>query len=104
MGVNAAGNIYRYTGDHESGHWKQINGGLKGIDAGSRTNVWGVNAADSVYSYTNNDANPWIQIPGGLSDIGAAADGTVWGSTRPATSTATPATSPPDRPAGGPHP
>ncbi|MEU4040364.1 tectonin domain-containing protein, partial [Streptomyces collinus] len=65
--------------DQESGHWKQINGGLKSIAAGSRTTVWGTNAGGNVYHYTNNDASPWIQIPGGLTDIGAGADGTVWG-------------------------
>ena len=59
--------------------WKQIAGGLSAISAGSRTNVWGVNSADQIWRYTNQDANPWLQIPGGLSDVGAAADGTVWG-------------------------
>jgi hypothetical protein len=77
-GVNSAGNIYRYTGDQDSGHWKQISGGLKAIASGSRTSVWGVNAGDSIYTYTNNDASPWQQIPGAGTDIGAAADGTVW--------------------------
>ncbi|WP_346009365.1 tectonin domain-containing protein [Streptomyces lydicus] len=78
-GVNSAGNIYRYTGDQESGHWKQISGGLKAISAGSRTSVWGANAGGNIYRYTNNDASPWVQIPGALTDIGAGVDGTVWG-------------------------
>ncbi|WP_444963891.1 tectonin domain-containing protein [Nocardiopsis sp. M1B1] len=60
-------------------HWKQISGGLTRISAGSRTNVWGVNASGAIYRYTNDDANPWIKIPGGLVEISAAADGTVWG-------------------------
>ncbi|OKJ31970.1 hypothetical protein AMK24_28120 [Streptomyces sp. CB02366] len=38
-----------------------------------------MNAASSIYRYTNYDANPWLHIPGGLSDIGAASDGTTWG-------------------------
>ncbi|MGW2849620.1 tectonin domain-containing protein [Streptomyces sp. NPDC001274] len=59
--------------------WKQISGALVRISAGSRANVWGVNAGGNIYRYTNNDANPWVQIPGALTDIGAAADGTVWG-------------------------
>ncbi|MEE1838300.1 tectonin domain-containing protein, partial [Streptomyces sp. JV190] len=57
--------------------WKQISGSLKASDAGSRTNVWGVNSGDGIYHYTNNDANPWVNIPGSLSDIGAGIDGTV---------------------------
>jgi hypothetical protein len=62
--------------------WTKIPGGLVRISAGSRTNVWGVNANDNVYRFTGDDANPWVQIPGGLTDIGAAADGTVWGVNR----------------------
>ncbi|MEV5202818.1 tectonin domain-containing protein, partial [Streptomyces sp. NPDC053720] len=63
----------------DANHWKKIPGGLTRISAGSRTNVWGVNANGNIYRYTGDDANPWVQIPGGLTDIGAAADGTVWG-------------------------
>lgn len=59
--------------------WKNIAGGLAAISAGSRSNVWGVNAGGNIFRYTNNDASPWVQIPGALSDIGAASDGTVWG-------------------------
>ncbi|MFI9279432.1 tectonin domain-containing protein, partial [Streptomyces sp. NPDC053076] len=72
-------NIYRYTGDQDSGHWKQISGALTGISAGSRSVVWGVNAGGNIYRFTNNDASPWVQIPGALTDIGAGVDGTVWG-------------------------
>src|SRR5438046_10627512 len=74
--VNAAEQTVRCS---DIGTWKQINGGLSRISAGSSTSVWGVNAAGNIFRYTQDDANPWIQIPGGLSDIGAAADGTVWG-------------------------
>jgi virginiamycin B lyase len=59
--------------------WKSVGGSLSGIAAGSRTNVWGVNAAGQIYRYTHYDTNPWIGIDGTLSDIGAGADGTVWG-------------------------
>lgn len=48
---------------------------------GSRTNVWGVDPAGSIYRYTNNDAsggNPWVKIPGTATDIAAGADGTAW--------------------------
>lgn len=65
--------------------WKQIRGNLTAISAGSRTNVWGVNAAGNIYKFSGYDdlgTSPWIQIPGSLSDIGAAADGTVWGVNR----------------------
>ncbi|MEK8141973.1 tectonin domain-containing protein [Streptomyces sp. M10(2022)] len=47
-----------------SNPWTNINGSLVRIDAGSRTNVWGVDSANSIYRYTNHDANPWIKIPG----------------------------------------
>ena len=60
--------------------WKTIVGALSRISAGSATNVWGVNAAGTVFRYTGDDGNPWVGIPGVvLTDIGAAADGTVWG-------------------------
>ncbi|MFF9351303.1 tectonin domain-containing protein, partial [Streptomyces sp. NPDC014734] len=32
--------------------WQQVSGSLKAISAGSRTNVWGVNAAGNIYRYT----------------------------------------------------
>src|SRR3954462_8009496 len=40
--------------------WKQIPGALVRISAGSRTNVWGVNAGGNIYRHTNNDASPWV--------------------------------------------
>ncbi|MFJ7220678.1 tectonin domain-containing protein, partial [Streptomyces sp. NPDC098090] len=43
-------------------HWQKIPGGLTAISAGSRTNVWGVNANANIYRYTGDDANPWVQI------------------------------------------
>ncbi|MFE8913747.1 tectonin domain-containing protein [Streptomyces globisporus] len=58
--------------------WVKVAGGLSAVSAGSRTTVWGVNAASAIYHHTNYDADPWINIPGGLSDIGAGADGTGW--------------------------
>ncbi|MGO4420890.1 tectonin domain-containing protein, partial [Streptomyces sp. MCAF7] len=64
-----------------SNPWKSVHGSLKRIAVGSRTNVWGVDPAGSIYRYTNNDAsgaNPWIKIPGTATDIAAGADGTVW--------------------------
>ncbi|MFE1824555.1 tectonin domain-containing protein [Streptomyces anulatus] len=66
-------------GDCIMADWVKVAGSLSAISAGSRTTVWGVNAASAIYHYTNYDGSPWINIPGGLSDIGAAADGTVWG-------------------------
>ncbi|MFF5506508.1 tectonin domain-containing protein, partial [Streptomyces roseolus] len=54
-------------------HWKKIAGGLTGISAGSRSNVWGVNANGQIYRFTNDDATPWHGVPGGLTDISAAA-------------------------------
>jgi hypothetical protein len=62
--------------------WKQIDGGLARISAGSVTSVWGVNSGDNIFRYTGDDSKAWIQIPGALTDIGAAADGTVWGVNR----------------------
>jgi virginiamycin B lyase len=58
--------------------WKKVSGSLVAISAGSRTDVWGIDPAGSIYRYTNYDANPWIKIDGGATDVGAAADGTVW--------------------------
>jgi len=57
----------------------RIPGALTQISAGSVTNVWGVNAAQQIYRYTGNDANPFFRIPGALVNVSAAADGTVWG-------------------------
>ncbi|WP_051842958.1 tectonin domain-containing protein [Streptomyces sp. NRRL F-5193] len=51
-------------------HWKKIAGGLTGISAGSRSNVWGVNANGQIYRFTNDDATPWHGVPGGLSTTG----------------------------------
>ena len=80
MGVNPSGQIFRYSGDlGDPNYWVNIKGSLKRISAGSRSNVWGVNAVGSIFRYTGDDNNPWINIPGTLTDIGAAADGTVWG-------------------------
>ncbi|SCF84602.1 hypothetical protein GA0115260_103151, partial [Streptomyces sp. MnatMP-M27] len=39
--------------------WVKVAGGLSAISVGSRTTVWGVNAASAIYRYTNYDANPW---------------------------------------------
>ncbi|MFE5887291.1 tectonin domain-containing protein, partial [Streptomyces hydrogenans] len=50
-------------------HWKKIAGGLVKISAGSRSNVWGVNANGQIYRFTNDDATPWHGVPGGLTDI-----------------------------------
>ncbi|MCW8103685.1 tectonin domain-containing protein, partial [Streptomyces tauricus] len=46
-------------------HWKKITGGLTGISAGSRSNVWGVNSEGKIYRFTNDDATPWHGVPGG---------------------------------------
>ncbi|WP_280889628.1 tectonin domain-containing protein [Streptomyces sp. LBL] len=67
-----------------SNPWQNVNGSLKRIAVGSRTNVWGIDPAGSIYRYTNNDAsgsNPWINIPGTATDIAVGAvgaDGTAW--------------------------
>jgi len=44
-----------------------------------KTNVWGVNSAGNIYTFTGDDSKPWVQIAGGLVDIGAGTDGVVWG-------------------------
>ncbi|MFJ3127962.1 tectonin domain-containing protein [Streptomyces sp. NPDC086993] len=38
--------------------WVKVAGALTAISAGSRTTVWGVNAASAIYRYTNYDAGP----------------------------------------------
>lgn len=81
-GGNSGNRVYRYTGDQDpSDPWAEVNGSLKRIAVGSRTNVWGIDPAGAIYRYTNNDAsggNPWVNIPGNATDIAAGADGTVW--------------------------
>jgi hypothetical protein len=52
---------------------------LAAISAGSKTNVWGVNSAGNIFTFTSDDSTPWVQIAGGLVDIGAGNDGVVWG-------------------------
>ncbi|MGW0858919.1 tectonin domain-containing protein [Streptomyces sp. NPDC002690] len=65
LGGNSSNRVYQYTGDQDpSDPWADVNGSLKRITVGSRTNVWGVDPAGSVYRYTNNDAsggNPWVK-------------------------------------------
>ncbi|MFJ4648947.1 tectonin domain-containing protein [Streptomyces bobili] len=55
-GVNAAGNIYKFSGydDLASSPWIQIPGSLSDIGAGADGTVWGVNAAGNIYRYTGD--------------------------------------------------
>ncbi|MFI0228218.1 tectonin domain-containing protein [Streptomyces sp. NPDC017086] len=52
-GVNAGGNIYRYTGNDAS-PWVQVPGALSDIGAGADGTVWGVNSAGNIYRYTGD--------------------------------------------------
>ncbi|MEU9314088.1 hypothetical protein [Streptomyces sp. NPDC048256] len=42
----------------------QVSGVLVAIAAGSRTNVWGVNASGEICRYTSNDASFFVVMPG----------------------------------------
>ena len=44
------------------GGWQNIAGGLKYVSVGADGTVWGVNAAESIFRYSGNNA--WTQIPG----------------------------------------
>ncbi|KAJ7248366.1 hypothetical protein C8J57DRAFT_1240300 [Mycena rebaudengoi] len=80
-GVDANGDIYRYTGDQgDPTHWVQIPGlNFIAISAGTETNVWGVTSKGDIYTFAGDDGQPWVQIGGRLSSISAGADGVVWG-------------------------
>lgn len=52
-GVNAAGNIYRYT-NNDANPWVQIPGALTDIGAAADGTVWGVNSAGNIYRYTGD--------------------------------------------------
>lgn len=62
-GVNAAGNIFRYTGN-DANPWVQIPGALSDIGVGADGTVWGVNAAGNIFRYTNT-ANKGSFLPTG---------------------------------------
>lgn len=70
--------LYRWTGKT----FKLISSPLPmaWISVGSATNVWALDQAGNIYSYTGRDKHPWNSVPGKqLTAISAAADGTVWG-------------------------
>ncbi|GGS31695.1 hypothetical protein GCM10010238_20970 [Streptomyces griseoviridis] len=51
-------------GSREIGDRRQISGALVRISAGSRTNVWDVNAGGDIYRYADNGASPGRRSPG----------------------------------------
>ncbi|KAJ7245722.1 hypothetical protein C8J57DRAFT_1678968 [Mycena rebaudengoi] len=87
-GVNAGGNIYRYT-SNDSKPWVRIPGSLTDIGAGADGRVWGVNSAGNIYRYTGHEGDPnaWVPISGNLSAMSAGIKTNVWGWTAQAAST-----------------
>jgi len=57
--------------------WTQIEGGLKHISVGSDGTIWGVNSADEIWRY--NDNNQWTKIYGGLSQISVGSASEIYG-------------------------
>ena len=51
-GVNAANNIFRYTGNDNS-PWIEIPGALIDVTAAADGTVWGVNAAGNIFRYSS---------------------------------------------------
>jgi hypothetical protein len=71
--------VYQYIAG-PSPTWKLIPGELNLIEVGANGDVWGINAAGSIYYYFFNGANSgWVNIPGSLGTLSVGADGTVWG-------------------------
>jgi virginiamycin B lyase len=74
-GVDAAHNIYQYTGSGTN--WTKIPGGLSQVSAAADGTVWGLNSAGNIYRYGGN--NTWVMIPGGLSQISVGSASLIWG-------------------------
>ncbi|BBC91370.1 MULTISPECIES: tectonin domain-containing protein [Streptomyces] len=56
MGVDSAGDVYRYTNFDASGTnpWIEIPGTATDITAGADGNAWHVNSAGDIYRYTGD--------------------------------------------------
>ncbi|GAB2622517.1 hypothetical protein GCM10027168_63090 [Streptomyces capparidis] len=79
-GVNAGGNIYRYT-NNDASPWVQMPGAATDIGAAADGTVWHVNSAGSAYRWTADaTGTPWQQVPGtALKAISAGSRTNVWG-------------------------
>jgi virginiamycin B lyase len=81
-GVNAAGYIFRYTGNNAN-PFVVIPGNLIHVSAAADGSVWGVNAGGNVFYYRIDRGGPFIQV-GGLSGFRRVSVGSrndVWGIT-----------------------
>lgn len=56
--------------------WQQVSGKLKQISVGSASHIWGVNASNLIYRYTNG---AWETIGGSLKHVSVGTDGAVFG-------------------------
>jgi virginiamycin B lyase len=74
-GVDAANNIYQYTG--VGTNWTHIPGVLKQISVAADGTVWGVNPANTIYKYAGNNA--WTQISGVLGQVSVGSASLIWG-------------------------
>lgn len=91
-GLDANGNIFRWvvpknwyaysgmTGSQRfiTGSREQIPGTLHHISVGNANDVWGVNASNMVYRWSNQSKS-WTRIPGSLKQVSVGGDGAVWG-------------------------
>ena len=69
-GLNAKGQIFAWNGKK----WRQVEGELKQISVGSKSEVWGVNSLDRVWKLT---ATGWQQMPGRMLHISVSKGGKV---------------------------
>lgn len=74
-GVDAAQNIYHYSGSGTN--WTKIQGSLVQVSVGNDGSVWGINAAGNIYHYDGQ--HPWTQINGYLTQISVGAGNTICG-------------------------
>jgi virginiamycin B lyase len=74
-GVNAANQIFRYSGN-DNNPWIQIPGSLIDVAVAADGTVWGVNIGNAIYRYSNGS---WTIIPGALKQITVGSATNVWG-------------------------
>src|ERR1041384_156647 len=70
VGVNAKGQIFAWNGEK----WRQVEGELKQISIGSKSEVWGVNSLDLVWKLT---ATGWQQMPGPMHRVAVSKGGKI---------------------------
>ncbi len=81
--LNAAGSVFRYTGDDSNPICADPRHHDLILGAGADGTVWAVNSAGTVFRYSGDqgDPNHWITIPGILTGISVGVSTNVWGIT-----------------------